>query len=137
MGNPEAENKVGMKLEFLPEGTASEETYGFSRVVKVGELIHVAGTTSGSAGLEGPSAYEQASAVYSRLVALVEAAGGSKRSIYRVRAYAVRATDADEILRAQREALDGTRPATTLVEVSGLARSGALVEIELEAAVEG
>ncbi len=59
-GNSETESKVGMKLEFFPEGTASEETYGFSRVVKVGELIHVAGTTSGSAGLEGPSAYEQA-----------------------------------------------------------------------------
>ena len=43
-GNSEEESKVGMKLEFLPEGTASEETYGFSRVVKVGELIHVAGT---------------------------------------------------------------------------------------------
>lgn len=123
-----------MAIRSFPEGTPGEKKYGFTRVVRVGDVIHCSGTTAASVTSDvAADAYGQTRAVFGRLLPLIERAGGLPSTVYKVRAFALAIADTAAILQAMSDALDGTRPSATLVEVSGLASSGALVEIELEA----
>lgn len=123
-----------MTIRPFPEGTPGENKYGFTRVVRVGDVIHCSGTTAASISSDAPtSAYDQVWAVFSRLLPLIEKAGGLPSTVYKVRAFALDVADTADILRAMSDALQGNRPTATLVEVSGLASPGALVEIEVEA----
>lgn len=123
-----------MTIGPFPEGTPSETKYGFTRVVRVGNVIHCSGTTASSTPSDMPrSAYDQVRAVFARLLPLIEKAGGLPSTVYKVRAFALDIADTAAILQAMSDALQGNRPTATLVAVSGLASPGALVEIELEA----
>jgi len=125
---------AAMTIRTFPEGTPGEKTYGFTRVVRVGDVIHCSGTTAASITSDVPAtAYDQVWAVFSRLLPLIEKAGGLPSTVYKVRAFALDIADTAAILQAMSDALKGNRPSATLVEVSGLASPGALVEIEIEA----
>jgi enamine deaminase RidA (YjgF/YER057c/UK114 family) len=117
-------------IQRFPEGVESEQTVGFTRVVRVGQVILVGGTTARSGAT---TAYEQTVEILNRVVPLIEKAGGSAATVYRMRAYLTDIEDDADVMRALREVLGDVRPAATAVEVSGLARDGALLELELEA----
>jgi enamine deaminase RidA (YjgF/YER057c/UK114 family) len=118
------------EIQRFPEGVESEETLGFTRVVRAGQVILVGGTTARSGAT---TAYEQAVEIITRVLPLVEKAGGSAATVYRMRAYLTDIRDDAEVMRAVRDVLGDIRPAATAVEVSGIARAGALLELELEA----
>lgn len=125
---------AGMTIRPFPEGTPGEKKYGFTRVVRVGDVIHCSGTTAASITSDVPtSAYDQVWAVFARLLPLIEKAGGLPSTVYKVRAFTLDIADTAAILQAMSDALQGNRPTATLVEVSALASPGALVEIEIEA----
>jgi enamine deaminase RidA (YjgF/YER057c/UK114 family) len=125
---------AGMTIRPFPEGTPGERKYGFTRVVRVGDVIHCSGTTAASITSDvPPTAYDQVRTIFGRLLPLIERAGGMTSTVYKVRAFALAIADTAGILQAMSDALDGSRPSATLVEVSGLASPGALVEIEIEA----
>ena len=109
----------------------------FSRCIRVGDQLFVAGMTASSpTGIEGgDSMYEQACAVYRKIRHLVEAAGGTMDDIVRQLIFVTDISRRDEILRARREFFTGEFPASTQVQVTALAMPGLLVEIEVTAVI--
>ncbi len=114
-----------------------EGEYGFSRVVRAGSLVLVAGTTSVDADgvVLGDTPYEQAQEILGKIVAELARAGASPSEVVRTRAYVTDISRADEVGRAHGEVFGQVRPVMTMVEVSALIDPRMLVEIEAEAVV--
>jgi len=114
-----------------------EAVYGFSRVVRIGRRVLVAGTSSVDVDgvVHGETPYEQAVAILRRIVAELERAGASATDVVRTRAYVIDISRADEVGRAHGEIFGEARPAMTMVQVGGLIDPRMLVEIEAEAVV--
>ena len=114
-----------------------ETTYGFSRAVREGNAIQVAGTAPvpepGTPQVMG--AYEQMLRCVEIAVEAIEALGGTVDDVVRTRMFIVDADDADDIGRAHAEAFGGASPAATMVVVAGLLDPAWRVEIEVEAAL--
>jgi enamine deaminase RidA (YjgF/YER057c/UK114 family) len=119
-----------MEVKKFPEGLESEESYGFTRCVRAANTIIVSGTTSRSGAT---TAYEQTESILKRVVPLIEKAGGSASTVYRFRGYVMDLGDVDDVMRAVKDVLGDVRPASTVVQIAGIAREGALIELELEA----
>lgn len=120
----------------ISSGTYWEETVGYSRAVRVGNTIEVAGTTAvDSAGRvvgEGdPSA--QAGYIFTKIQRALEEAGASLADVVRTRMYVTDITQWEAIGRAHGEFFREIRPAATMVEVRALIDPRLLVEIEATA----
>ena len=105
----------------------------WSNCIRVGDVVHVSGMTSRGADgvtIEGRDAYEQAKIIFSKIKRLVEAAGGAMNDVAKVTIYVTDIRQNTEVWRARREFFTGDFPASTLVEVSALAKPEMLVEIE-------
>ena len=115
-----------------------ESVYGYSRAVRVGRQVHVAGTTAvlPDGGVEGGAdAGAQARAVLDRIEAALAQAGARMADVVRTRIYVAPGGDTDAIGRAHGERFAPVRPASTLVVVHALVRPDLLVEIEADAIV--
>jgi len=115
-----------------------EATVGFSRAVRVGNQVFVAGTVGrGPDGnvVEG-GVYEQARQALANIEAALGQLGALPRHVVRTRIYLVDIDKQDEVGRAHYEMFGNTRPASTMVEVSRLATNDMLVEIEADAVVD-
>ncbi len=114
-----------------------EERYGFSRAVRVGDRILVAGTAPipPLGGVVAPTAYAQMRRCGEIALAAVEALGGSAGDVVRTRMFITDAGDADDIGRAHREVFGAAMPAATMVVVAALLNPSWMVEIEVEAMV--
>ena len=117
--------------ERVPARNEWGDRIGYSRAVKAGNLIEVAGTTA-----PGDNAYEQARAALATIGAALEELGASLADVVRTRIFVVDiAANADEVGRAHGELFADIRPASGMYGVTGLLRPGMLVEIEATAAV--
>ncbi len=118
-------------------GSPYEPAYGFSRAVRDGDVIRVAGTAP--IPEDGESVAMSAGDQMRRCAAIALAAiaelGGRPEDVVRTRMFIVDADDADEIGRAHREAFGGADPAATMVVVAALLDPAWRVEIEVEAVV--
>jgi len=115
-----------------------EEIYGYSRAVRVGDIVHVAGTTAAlpDGGVEGGAdVAAQARVVFDRIEAALAQAGARLADVVRTRMYVVPGVDTDAVGRVHGERFAHIRPASTLVVVHALVRADLLVEIEAEAIV--
>jgi enamine deaminase RidA (YjgF/YER057c/UK114 family) len=115
-----------------------EEIYGYSRAVRVGRTVHVAGTTAAlpDGGVEGGAdAAAQARAVFDRIESALAQAGARLADVVRTRLYVVPGVDTDAVGRAHGERFAHVRPASTMVVVHALVRADLLVEIEADAIV--
>jgi len=122
----------------ISSGARWEAVVGYSRAVRVGPHIWVAGTTAlGSDGeLVGRGdAYAQARQALGNIEAALRQAGASLADVVRTRIFVRDMADWDDIGRAHGESFGATRPACTMVEVSGLIEQDMLVEIEADAYV--
>jgi enamine deaminase RidA (YjgF/YER057c/UK114 family) len=116
-----------------------EAEAGYSRAVRCGRLVFVAGTTgTGADGrVTSPAdAHAQALQAITNIAAALEAAGGRLEDIVRTRLYVVRPEDVADVIRAHRERLGAVRPAATLVRVAALIEPEMLVEIEADAVLD-
>jgi len=120
-------------------GTKWEEAYGYSRAVRMGNLIEVSGTVavdeSGNIVGEG-DAYTQTAFVLKKIEAVLVKAGASMKDVVRTRAFVTDIRQADAYGKAHGEAFAGINPCTTMVEVKALIAPEYLVEIEVTAVVE-
>jgi enamine deaminase RidA (YjgF/YER057c/UK114 family) len=123
------------RIERVQSDSPWEETIGFARAVAVGDRVLVSGTMPVSDGVlvgEGDP-YLQATAAFGNALAALKDFGLEAASVVRTRMYLTHNRDVDEVGRAHRELFGQTRPAATMVVVTGFVDSRVLVEVELEA----
>lgn len=122
----------------VSSGTVWEEIVGFSRAVRVGQVVHVSGTTATDeagevVGVGDPAA--QTDYIIQKIERALVAAGATLTDVVRTRIYVVNADDWEVIGRVHGRYFGSTRPANTLVEVSRLVGNEYLLEIEAEAII--
>lgn len=117
-------------------GSKWEKLAGFSRVVRIGNIIEVAGTT---AGLEngkvvgGSSPYHQSISILKKIEKVLGDAGAGIDDVIRTRIYVTNKDFAEEVSKAHREFFKDVNPVSTLIEVNSLINEELVVEIEATA----
>ncbi len=119
----------------ISSGGPFEPVYGYSRAVRVGNQVHVSGTTARPPD-DAKDAYGQAIASLEIIGKALGDVGASFGDVVRTVVYVTDMVDADRVARAHREIFGDIRPASTLVAVTALLRPELLVEIEAYAIIE-
>ncbi len=128
-----------MTRQRVSSGGPWEEIGGYSRAVRVGAHVAVAGTvaTTPDGSIHAPGdCYEQTAYVLGVIEAALVEAGASLADVVRTRSFVTDIAMVDDFIRAHGEVFGDIRPAATLVEVGGLLGEGSVIEIEADAIVE-
>jgi len=126
-----------MKRTNYTSGAKWEDLVGYSRAVKVGNTIEVAGTTAVSNGevVAKGSAFGQARAILNKIEAALVEAGSSMNDVVRTRIYVTDINNWEDIGKAHHIFFKDVKPACTMVEVSALIDPEMLLEIEATAMI--
>lgn len=126
-----------MKRERVPAGTKWDAVVGYSRAVRVGQFIHVSGTTGidGSGAAVAPDPEAQTRQALLNIQAALEQLGATMADVVRTRMFVTDIDAWEAVGRAHGEAFGELRPATSMVEVSRLIAPELVVEIEADAVV--
>lgn len=126
-----------MSIQRYGSGGPWEERYGYSRVVRAGDLVLTAGCTSTVDGVVtgAGDAYAQAGTALGIALTALRSAGADITDVVRTRIYVTDRAHADAVGRAHGEIFGAVRPAATMVIVAGLLHPDMLVEFDVEAYV--
>ncbi|MCE7859018.1 MAG: RidA family protein [Chloroflexi bacterium CFX2] len=120
----------------ISSGAKWEDIIGYSRAVKIGNIIEVAGTTAidengNVVGANDP--YEQTKFIFEKIEKALASAGASLRDVVRTRMFTTDISQWEEIGRAHGEFFREVKPAASMIEVKGLIDPELLIEIEVTA----
>ncbi len=121
----------------ISSGTPWEERVGYSRAVRIGNLVYTSGTTAmkegALVGINDP--YAQTVQILATIAWALGEAGATIRDVVRYRVYLVDIHDWIEVARALNETFGAVRPCSTLLAVAALIDPAMRVEIEVDAVV--
>jgi enamine deaminase RidA (YjgF/YER057c/UK114 family) len=111
-----------------------EPVIGFSRAVRMGNVVHVSGT--GPVGVDDASVEEQTRRVFQIIEQALIEAGARLRDVVRTRMYLTRAADWEAVGKVHGDLFGDIRPAATMVVVAALLNPSWRIEIEAEATLD-
>lgn len=127
-----------MERQTISARSPWEEVFGYSRAVRLGNIVQVGGTaaTDESGKIYGKGdIYTQAVYIIKKIESALVEAGATLEDVVRTRLFVTNIDNWEELARAHSEFFGDIRPATTLVEVNRLLSPEFLVEIEAEAII--
>ena len=123
-------------MVLISSGAPWEATVGYSRAVRVGNVVEVAGTTAQDGeAITGRDEYTQAKRILEKIAAALHEAGATMAQVVRTRMFVTDITKWEAVGRAHGEVFGAIRPATTMVQVAALIDPRLLVEIEATAII--
>jgi len=127
-----------MKRVNIPAGTIWEDVVGYSRAVKIGNVIEVSGTAAVDNGqiVGKENAYEQTKFILEKIKETLKSLGSGTNDVVRTRIYVTDISKWEEIGKAHGEFFKDIKPATSMVEVKSLIDPDMLVEIEATAVTD-
>lgn len=121
----------------VSSGTKWEDIVGYSRAVRVGNMVFVAGTTAvdGLVVIGANNVYEQTRFIIQKIEKALQQCDATLTNVVQTRMYVTDISQWEQVAKAHSEFFDTIRPAATMVEVSALAMPELLIEIEIIAAI--
>jgi enamine deaminase RidA (YjgF/YER057c/UK114 family) len=123
--------------QLISSGSPWEDVVGYSRAVRIGNVVEVAGTTAmdGDQLVGLGSVYIQTKYIFQKIEKALAEAGASLNDVVRTRMFVTDISKWEEIGKAHGEIFAAIKPASTMVEVSALIDDRLLIEIEVTAVI--
>lgn len=127
-----------VKRKNISSGTKWENIVGYSRAVRIGNIIEVAGTTAteGEETVSPGNAYEQTKYIIQKIERALHEADATLNDVVRTRMFVTDISKWEEVGKAHGEFFREIKPAATMVEVSALIHPDLVVEIEVTAIIQ-
>ena len=123
-----------MERKQISSGAPWEDVVGYSRAVKIGNVLEISGTAPVRNGkVAGKTAYEQTIVCLEIIAETLEKAGAQLSDVIRTRMFVTDIAEWKEIGKAHAEYFKDIKPATSMIEVSRLIDSDMKIEIEVSA----
>jgi enamine deaminase RidA (YjgF/YER057c/UK114 family) len=122
--------------QLISSGSPWEASVGYSRAVRVGQVVEVAGTTAQDGdAITGTDEYAQTKRILEKIAAALHEAGAILAQVVRTRIFVTNIAQWEAVGRAHGEVFGTIRPVTTMVQVAALIDPRMLVEMEVTAII--
>ena len=126
-----------MKIK-IGSGSPWEDIVGYSRAIRAGNIVEVAGTTAmdGDVLIGKGDIYRQTVFIFKKIENALAEAGATLNDVVRTRMFVTDISQWEEVGKAHGEIFKNIKPVSTMVEVSRLINDDLLIEIEVTAIIE-